>query len=177
MIVAVDPGASGGIAILREDHSVISTKMPETDKDIIDWIQNNCGVVVIEKKAVIEKVNGFIGEGQPGSAMFTFGDNCGFIRGVIMTMHFSVELMRPQDWQKILGLGNREHARCVLHKGSFGYDEEKKKVSLLNAQYKRNWKNKLKEKAQQLFPSQKVTLANADALLILEAFRRIQKIV
>ena len=31
---------------------------------------------------------------------------------------------------------------------------------------KREWKNKLKGLAQQLFPSEKVTLKNADAILI-----------
>jgi hypothetical protein len=34
------------------------------------------------------------------------------------------------------------------------------------------WKNRLKAKAQQLFPHQKITLANADAFLIAEYCRR-----
>lgn len=48
------------------------------------------------------------------------------------------------------------------------YLAEKKRVASLNAKYKTAWKNKLKAEAQRLFPSIKVTLKTADALLIYE---------
>jgi hypothetical protein len=52
-------------------------------------------------------------------------------------------MVRPQKWQGFLGLGKSEGDKT-------------------------KWKNKLKAKAQNLFPSLDVTLSTADALLLLE---------
>jgi len=60
-----------------------------------------------------------------------------------------VELVRPQKWQKALGLGSA--SGCAS---------------------KTEWKNKLKAAAQRLYPHLKPTLATADALLILDFARR-----
>jgi hypothetical protein len=174
MLIAIDPGVAGGIAVLyRGSGKVCSTKMPETDGDIKAFLDEHTKGAD-RNVAIIEKVSGFMGgEGQPGSAMFSFGESYGFIRGILTEKGFRIELIRPQDWQKVLGLGHREHSRCLLKPGYPGYAEEKKAVNNLNAQYKREWKNKLKERAQQLYPDQKVTLSTSDVLLILEAGRRI----
>lgn len=94
-------------------------------------------------EAVMEQVNGFTGQGQPGSRMFTFGDGYGFMRGCLRTLQIPLTLYRPQQWQRGLGLGTR------------------------GALTKAQWKRKLKVKAEELFPNLNVTLATADALLIL----------
>jgi hypothetical protein len=52
------------------------------------------------------------------------------------------------------------------------YKAEKKRVSALNSRYKTEWKNKLKDAAQKLFPNIKMTLNISDALLILEYYKR-----
>jgi hypothetical protein len=54
-------------------------------------------------------------------------------------------MVRPQTWQKNLGIGTSR--TCAS---------------------KTEWKNKLKALAQRKFPDAKVTLATADALLILD---------
>jgi hypothetical protein len=56
-----------------------------------------------------------------------------------------VEMVRPQKWQKWLGLGRASGCGSP-----------------------REWKNKLKAEAQRRFPYLNVTLKTADALLILE---------
>jgi hypothetical protein len=93
----------------------------------------------------IEEVGGFIGKAQPGSAMFKFGFNAGLIRGIAMALGWRVILVRPAKWQAGLGLG-----------GSKSCDS------------KADWKRKLKGEAERRFPSLNVTLATADALLILD---------
>jgi hypothetical protein len=70
------------------------------------------------------------------------------LRAFLISADISFQEVTPQKWQKAFGL--------VKEKG-----EEP-----------RAWKNRIKAKAQQLFPSQKVTLAVADALLIAEYNRR-----
>lgn len=141
-ILAIDPGASGGMA-WRNSEGVTCKGMPDTDGDVLDLLRSIRASGV--ERCVIEKVGGFAGVGMPGSAMFNFGDGCGFIRGCLMTMGFRVEMVTPQKWQKALSLGT------VKDTGGKG-----------------PWKRKLKERAQQLFPSQTVTLKTSDALLILD---------
>jgi hypothetical protein len=76
-------------------------------------------------------------------ALLTLHRNVGFLQGVAMAEGFELHLLQPQKWMAKLSLKKRPQ-------------EEQ-----------RHWKNRLKEEAQRRFPSLKVTLANADALLIL----------
>lgn len=93
----------------------------------------------------MEEVGGYVGKAQPGSAMFVFGRNTGFLIGAIMALGFRLEMVRPQTWQKNLGIGTSR--TCAS---------------------KSEWKNKLKALAQRKFPAANVTLATSDALLILD---------
>lgn len=142
-ILAIDPGASGGLAWSTSETGWHSHAMPDTDGDILDLLRSIKASGV--ERCVLEQVGGFTGVGMPGSAMFNFGDGCGFIRGCLMALRFRVELVTPQKWQKRLSLGT------VKLSGGKG-----------------PWKRRLKEKAQQLYPTQTVTLKTADALLILD---------
>ena len=140
--VGIDPGAKGGLA--WGDHAV-AAKMPDSALDLADLLRDimSEGVPV---RVFLEEVGGYVGgPGAPGSAMFNFGKNYGIIIGVCATLALPVESVRPQRWQKALGLGTS--------------------AGLTKSQ----WKNKLKVRAQSLFPHVKVTLDTADALLILHA--------
>lgn len=152
-IIAIDPGASGGIAYqLSGSPGVVAEKMPETEGDIVNTL---CSVIEGTQggpenvTVFVEKVGGYVkGVRAPGSAMFNFGRNFGFILGCVQTSGARVELVPPQEWQKPLGIGTKG----TLKTG--------------------DWKNKLKSHAQRLFPDKKVTLNTADALLILEYGKR-----
>jgi hypothetical protein len=139
-IIGIDPGANGGIAVIFEDGRTWVGGMPE-DSELIGVLRDlsNCeeGVRVT---AYLELVGGYIGKGQPGSAMFRFGESFGFLRGVLQTLRIPTELVRPQEWQR--GLPGV--------KGSEGPTR----------------KRLLREHAARIFPDLKVTLATADALLI-----------
>jgi hypothetical protein len=106
-IIAVDPGKSGGIAIWPEGaHFPTAFAMPETDGDLVLELRTLKEASAAEPVAFIEQVTGFRpGRRQPGSHMFTFGENYGFIRAVLQTLGFRIELVRPQSWQRALGLG------------------------------------------------------------------------
>ena len=145
LFLGIDPGASGGLAVVSAIGQD-STAMPATERDAWDWIRSSYASC-----AAIEKVQGYIGPGTafPGSAMFRFGQSYGFLRGCLIAAGISFEEVTPQRWQKGLGVAPRGKQES---KGAF--------------------KNRLKAKAQQLFPNVKVTLATADALLIAEYCRR-----
>lgn len=141
-ILAIDPGASGGIAWRTAESGVLCAKMPETEGDVLLFMR---GFNPESYTCYMEEVGGYIGKAQPGSAMFTFGRNTGFLIGAIMAIGFRLEMVRPQVWQKRLGIGTSR--TCAS---------------------KTEWKNKLKAVAQRKFPTANVTLATSDALLILD---------
>ena len=138
--LAIDPGAAGGIA-WTYDNATHAVAMPETVVDLADHIrfllvQKNCRVAFLEE---IPKFSG-----PNGSAMIKLGIRYGECRGVLATLGIRMVEIKPQAWQKALGLGNRKD-------------------------HGTRWKNHLKEKAQVLYPELDVILKTADALLILEA--------
>lgn len=141
--IAIDPGASGGLAWQDADGQPQSCKMPATEGDVVDLLRSLA--ISAPATAYVEKVGGFTGQGQPGSAMFTFGRGVGVLHGALLALGVRVIEVTPQKWQGYIGIGTS--------KGSVS---------------KTAWKNKLKSEAQRRFPDQKVTLSTADALLMLE---------
>ena len=152
MVIAIDPGKSGGLAVFF-NGKVLTHSMPETDGDVLDLLREHLEMSIAreetEQICVLEQVGGFVGKGQPGSAMFTFGAGFGFLKGCIQALEMRLELVRPQEWQKCLGLGTASNCASA-----------------------REWKNKLKAEAQRRFPQLRVTHKTADALLIGDYFIR-----
>ena len=152
LYIGIDPGKSGGLAVISRSTSTRAAAdaepMPETEGDIWEWF---AGIPSARAIAVIEKVNGYIGPGSeaPGSAMFNFGWGYGNLRMALIASGISFEEVTPQRWQKAMGIGSRKKTES-----------------------KTQFKNRLKAKAQQLFPHIHVTLKTADALLIAEYCRR-----
>lgn len=143
-LIVIDPGASGGIAYRRDGQPTDAVRMPPTEGDLVNLLREITPDPA-NTVAFVEEVGGYIGKAQPASSAFKFGRNFGFLLGVLQTLGIRVELVRPQKWQKALGVG---HASSCTSKTE--------------------WKNKLKAQAQRLYPQIKPTLATSDALLILE---------
>lgn len=141
LIIAIDPGVSGGIAIGVD--SPVLHPMPETVHDIAELIHCAQASADYPVEARVELVGGFIGKAQPASRAFVFGQSYGQVLGVLAALQIPVHLVRPQKWQALLDIGNSRGC-------------SKKHI----------WKAKLRDHAQRLFPTQKVTLKTADALLL-----------
>lgn len=149
ILLAIDPGAKGAYAIqlgsCPDRAEGVHPFSSESDFcDTMRWLAEHArekreGII-----CYLEQVGGYVGQAQPGSAMFKFGRNFGFILGVCQALGMRIELVRPQVWQK-----------C--------YPTKTKKTEN-GAQHKRE----LKDHAARLYPGEKVTLGNADALLILD---------
>ena len=134
-VLAVDPGVSGGMALLK--GSEITLRKFTTEDEFVNYIKNVKG----NGRAVVEHVPKYVGNQMMASHSFTLGYNMGFEIGAIKSLNIPVDLVRPQKWQgSIPGL-----------KGVTGHKR----------------KRLLKEHAMRLYPGLKVTLATADALLIL----------
>lgn len=143
IIIGIDPGSLGGIAVL--DGSQMKTyNMPETYPDIYillsDIKEEHKGEDLL---AVLEDV----GHGMPGQsskATAVFARHNGHLEMALYALGIRTVKVTPQKWQK-------------SYSNSLGKSKDCEK---------KEWKNKLKGLAQQMFPTEKVTLKNADAMLI-----------
>lgn len=133
---------AGGALVFSHGASVVVHLTKKTPQ--LDAIEDALSGVE-RPVAYIEQVGGFIGKPQPGSAMFKFGQGFGYWLGLLAAFHVRTVLVRPQTWQKGL-IGS----------------------TLKGADRKRA----LRDEAARRFPQVKVTLDNADALLLLDYAQR-----
>lgn len=160
--VGIDPGKSGGMAAIGPGV-VWATSMPATIRGILDWLGRlgtfnclqcgaSCNLAPAAPKVhvVMEKVGGYVrgGRGNVGSRMFEFGRSCGTLLTACEAVGLKVLEVAPTTWQQALGLSSRMTDGTKIE----GAD----------------WKRHLKARAEALFPSVKVTLKTADALLLAE---------
>lgn len=144
-IIGIDPGLSGGIAVIRHGIVMTAVKTPETAKDLFDLLTENDDASAV----FIEKVGATPQMGTVSA--FKFGQSVGELRMACIAAGLRIEYVTPQKWQKEFGL-------IVKGRGLGQGDTEKK--------------NRNKARAQELFPKIKCTHAVSDALLIAEFGRR-----
>jgi Holliday junction resolvasome RuvABC endonuclease subunit len=144
--IGIDPGTNGGAAIIDYDGSniMILDFSKATDHDIADWIQAYAGK---ETRALVEKVHSMPRQGV--ASTFKFGREYGFILGVLTALRIPIEHIQPQAWQRAMGITKKAKTETDT-----------------------SYKNRLKSRAQGLFPHLTVTLKTCDALLIAEYHRR-----
>lgn len=154
-LLAIDPGANGAVAWVNKYGEVqaVPFDSPDTFLHTLCDFKEACvggrGLMnVSDFSCVVEKVGGFVGKAQPASAAFRFGENYGFIQGVLRALKVPYDLVSPVTWQKLYPT----HTKA---------SEDK-------AQHKRE----LRDTASRLFPQLRVTLKTADALLLLDYLRK-----
>ena len=153
-IIGIDPGVNGAIAWINDGKPCVE-KMPDTLQDLWELIQDirrcematprfpnehGCHAYLEEvhvAPSFAKSADGKENKIRMGSrSAFTFGRGYGNLEMALTAACIPFARISPQVWQKELG---------CLTKGD---------------------KNVSKRKAQELFPSMKVTHATADALLI-----------
>ena len=146
-MLAIDPGKSGGIVIGLPGQAVTGFHMPETCGELLRKLE--LAIASGANTAYMEDIIFYNGIDRPGSSMVKYGMMWGRVEGMLHALKtIRIVLVHPKKWQGALGI--------VKKKGT----------------PQPEWKNQLKAEAEKLFPDIKVTLAIADALLILEAARR-----
>ena len=139
-IIAIDPGANGGIATYSIDTGKVieAIKIPQTPQELLRFLR----FYQFNSICYLERVQGI--PGMAANSMFNFGKQFGQIEMALLTCKIPTVEVTPQKWQKELQLGHKRDKSTTV------------------------WKNKLKSRAEQLFPYiGKITLAVSDALLIL----------
>lgn len=157
MYLGVDPGVSGGIAVVGENAEVVSLgKMPHCPRAIWEYFSglpyvDAAGGTLYRYVVGIEKVGGWTGGRKgyggnqaPGSRMFKFGENRGlcFMAALVALDVDPIEI-DPKRWQHHFGM-KKAKGETPTH-----------------------FKGRLYWKARALYPTQRgLTLKTCDALLI-----------
>lgn len=146
----VDPGKEGAITIIDSTSQVIDCrKLGEGFTTLVEMFEDMISEIDAKRLfCVCEQVGGRFGDGA--SRAFNFGYSTASTHNALVIAKIPFDLKIPRTWQKYFGMTRNK-------KGGETYE-----------QYKR----RLKEKAITLFPHHKVTLWNADALLIAEYCKR-----
>lgn len=144
IIIGVDPGQSGGIAYLSgsSPEPIKVIKMPETLTDLRDFLRDIKQYNHPDREIIAYLEIVHSMPRQGVASSFKFGKNYGNVEAALIFSGFRLERVTPQKWQQ---------AMSCLSRGD---------------------KNVTKRKAQELFPSVKITHATADALLIAEYGKR-----
>ena len=143
----VDPGKSGAIALIDKDGFTMNyVRLNETTGDISGFIKDYAKIV---DYCIVEKVASRPMQGV--RSVFTFGESFGLVQGLLMAHNVKFELHTPPVWMKKMGL---------ITRGIKGV--EKKRIH--------------KQRAQELFMNSKnITLTTADAFLLAEYARRLDR--
>lgn len=159
-LLGIDPGLSGGIATLTEFRTDVMPEikaypMPPTEADVAQYIAAYAAFKASPEfaTAYIEDVPWIVaGPKQNAASRAKLHRNVGVLHGILLAFGVRIVKVRPQDWQTALHLGQRGQRTQT------------------------QWKNHLKAEAQRRFPTLNVTLATADALLILEYGRLMERV-
>lgn len=150
--IGIDPGERGAIAVLANGDPSIWRLENATELDtwnfLAQWIGRDCTALIEQQTARPTFVPSL---GKPtilASTCHLYG-NYRMLRAMLTCANYRFEDCPPKRWQQGLHIPTRE-----------------------KTEKDNQWKGRLKSKCQQLFPSVKVTLGNADALLIAEWCRR-----
>lgn len=108
--IGIDPGLSGGIALIDDDGVIGTWPMPVltigTKKEInvtglSRWLESNayaCSMVGVEIQHAMPK--------QGVSSMFKIGKGYGIILGILTALKMPFTEIRANEWQKIMFAGH-----------------------------------------------------------------------
>ena len=113
-IIGIDPGLSGGIAILDNTNVIELFNMPVMPDGKKNKRQLNSALLVKlirdniknleDTVMVVEQVNAMPGQGV--TSMFNFGQTFGAIKGICAALGLPIFFVRPSKWKKHFELIN-----------------------------------------------------------------------
>ena len=114
IIIGIDPGLSGAIAILENNKVLNIFDIPVMSEGKKNKRQLNSALLASllrenitkndEVAVVVEQVNAMPGQGV--TSMFNFGQTFGAIKGICATLDLPIFFVRPSKWKKHFELIN-----------------------------------------------------------------------
>jgi hypothetical protein len=144
--IGIDPGKTGGMAAILTDRLLVAPLKPLTPQLVLEWLLHFQGLST-DTHCVLEAVrpNPHI-DGK--KSIWSLSGSYHELRMALLAAEIPTTEVSPLKWQAHFCLRGKWESQTVK-------------------------KNAHKAKAQQLFPSLKVTHATADALLLADYCRRV----
>ena len=102
VFIGIDPGKSGAMAIIdRRKKGEEQIFLYHFDADAYRDALINLAADPMDCRCVVERVTAMPGQGV--TSMFSFGENFGFIQGLLTAYSIPFELVRPAKWKKEFG--------------------------------------------------------------------------
>jgi hypothetical protein len=154
--IGIDPGQAGGLVMLSQNGQPLEARgMPEQEEQIWTLLHSWRSRPEDGVCAYLEKVRS--SPQMSKGSIFVFGWGYGGLRMGLIAAGIPFVEVAPQKWQKFLGVRDKTGARPL---------EDVNKTEK---------KNRHKVKAAELFPTLSMTHKLADAALIAEYGRRIER--
>lgn len=100
--IGIDPGKDGALAVISESGGVQAVPFdPETYRSALRAVSSPAIVC-------LERVSAMPGQGV--TSMFSFGQNFGYIQGLLEAFEIPYELVRPQKWKKEFGISGKNQS-------------------------------------------------------------------
>ena len=105
--IGIDPGKKGALAVIFDgmDETVVGAF---DEQEYTNVLRNLSGQPV---KACLEHVGAMPGQGV--TSMFHFGENFGYIKGLLEANEIPYEQVRPQKWKKEFGISDKNASISV----------------------------------------------------------------
>lgn len=104
--IGIDPGVTGGIAVLYEDGSIAEvTKMPADNRAVLDFLAKFAGDDFGGCRGALEYVRSR--PGLSSVAVFTFGRGYGALEMALIASSIPYYDVHPLRWQKMLACRTR----------------------------------------------------------------------
>lgn len=105
--IGIDPGKDGAMALIREG-----------EVSLIPWDEayyaKTLGELRGEALCVLERVGARPGQGVV--SMFSFGQNVGYIMGLLTAHGIPFELVTPQRWKRSFGVSDKNDSVSVCRR-------------------------------------------------------------
>ena len=108
--IGIDPGAKGGLAGIRDGGITVA---PYEKSRYIEILSR----VPLDSVCCLEHVHAMPGQGV--TSMFNFGQNFGWVQGVLEAMGISYELVQPQKWKKEFSITGDKNSSIMVCKRLF----------------------------------------------------------
>ena len=111
--IGIDPGKKGAMAVIFGgiDKTVL---VPFDEQKYTNVLRN---IAEREARACLEHVGAMPGQGV--TSMFHFGENFGYIRGLLEAFEIPYELVRPQKWKKEFSITGEKNSSIEVCKRLF----------------------------------------------------------
>ncbi len=127
LILGIDPGLTGAIAVLDGSSDVVALADLPVIRDLsLAWIDGSALQSIVlnalqgrSARAIVERVSSMPGQGVASS--FLFGVGFGSVLSILQAMRISIEFVTPAKWKGSYGLSKDKHAS--LHKARLLYPD------------------------------------------------------